>query len=154
MDHNVFVTSELPAQILSWFFKEAQLLRKFKENENVKINEVIEAMKVIDDTAGLKEKLSTHHRRDQHLKQNYSFIEPKKIVIGKIRKEVRFYYHLPVEKTLTRLLEDPILRNHIIQYPSFPTNNVSIEYFDKKIRIFETFDVKPHINTLNVANAT
>ena len=37
---------------------------------------------------------------------------------------------IPVEKTLERLLEDMSLRNHIIQYPTFTSDNVNIEQFD------------------------
>ena len=87
----------------------AQLQHHTTDENNLSIKNVIDTIDVVDHSAGLKDELLSHHKRDQYLKQQFHFIEPKKVIIGSIRNEICFYYSLSVFKTLGRLLKDKSL---------------------------------------------
>ena len=105
---------------------QTRLDEKFVEKDDLKIQDVTDTVKLLDNITGLGVGLSTHYRRDKILKRMFDFIKPERIDIGKIRKELRFYYILPIEKTLTRLLQDESLRRHIISDPIFNNPNVQL----------------------------
>ena len=64
--------------------------------------------------------------------------------IGYIGDECRFYYQLPVSKTLGRLIRDNTLREHIIGMPTFTKNNTVYESFSDG-SIIQTLDIKGNI---------
>lgn len=100
-----------------------ELKEQFPDNNTVKIQDVNETIKLLDHVTGLGNELTTHYRRDKMLKQKYDFIEPVRIPIGKIEEDERFYYNLPVSKTVARLLRDNSVRSQVIHQPVFGNPN-------------------------------
>ena len=48
-------------------------------------------IKLLDKNAGLKDKLSTHYKRNKYIKESFEFIDPVKIQIGKAKGVVSYY---------------------------------------------------------------
>ena len=100
----------------------AQLKLDFGNESNVKIEDVIERVEILDSMIGLKDKLSTHYKREKELERQFNFIEPQRMPIAD--SETHFYYYMPVLETLGRLLSDDSVRDHIIHQPTFDKPDV------------------------------
>ena len=107
----------------------AQLSRLYDGDGDGTMKEAIQKIKFTDSVIGLKTELSTHYRREQYFKQNYNFITPETIPIRKPGEVSSFYYYLPIELTLGRLLNDVSLRKYIINFPIFSTSKVNTYFF-------------------------
>ena len=82
---------------------------------------------MIDYGIGLKQNISTNYMREKYMKTHFQFLEPhRKIIKDKEAIVKSFFYYTPVQESLERLLKDNSLRKYIINYPTFPSNNVSI----------------------------
>ena len=92
---------------------------------------------------GLRSNLYTHFKREKILKTQFDFIEPQRIFIGKNKQENCFYYSLPIEKTLGRLLRDKSVRSHIIHQPIFDSH-------PKKRKVYKTFSDGNIIRNMNI----
>ena len=116
----------------------AQLTRMKSDKEIANIKEITESVNLIDQNIGLKDELTTHYRRQKHLRQTFDFVEEERIPIKdpeKIKKD-SFYYQLPIRKTLTRFLKDETLRRFIIQSPVFFKHKVSFLIKQGKVLYF------------------
>ena len=102
------------------------LIHQFGSGSLVKVEKVVEHIKMSNNVTGLKTELSTNWKRNQYFKKNYKFVEPERIIIGHVDGKPRFYYYLPVRSTLSRLLEDNSLRKFIIRQPVFFNKKVNI----------------------------
>ena len=106
-------------------FITSKLNQTYLEEENLKINHVTETIDLIDHVAGLKENLLTHFKREKILSSHFEFIQPKKVIIGRKKNELCFYYSLPVQRTLSRLMKDDSIREFLIHMPIFEKQSVS-----------------------------
>ena len=98
------------------------------------INKVIDTIRLADNVSGLKDELSTHHRRTNCMKVYFKFIEPLPVPIGhKGEEPSSVMYRMPVKKKLARMLDDNFLRDHIIQQPCFSNP-------DKRYKVFKSFE--------------
>ena len=94
-------------------------LKNHLHEEN--IAKVCDHIDLIDNIVGLKEKVSTHYKREKFFKRRFNFVEPIRVEIGTIRNKVSFCMRLPVAETLYRMLSDDSLRKFIINEPIFST---------------------------------
>ena len=99
----------------------SQLRANFGSDESVEISKVIDTIDLCDNVIGLKDILLTEYKRNRHLKNNYRFIEPLRTVIKReedieleidqeLPTEEHFFYRLPIQETLKRMLSDDSLR--------------------------------------------
>ena len=88
---------------------------------------VTENIDMIDNMVGLKDQLSTHFRRNKYFKNHYHFVKHRRIEIKDEDIEVKkFFYYIPVQDTLQRLILDPSFRKHMVHYtPTFTARDVS-----------------------------
>ena len=118
------------------------LKKSLIDENNLKIENVTDTIDFLDSVIGLKEQLSTHYKREKALKHKFSFIEPERVSIGKIRNQPSFYYYMPVAKTLARLLKDKTLRKHIINSPVFQSS--------KEKKVYRTFSDGELLRKMNI----
>ena len=83
------------------------------------IKQVTEKMRLIDNNIGLKSELSTPYKRDQYLKSRFNFIKEERIPLTKKGQKSSFYYYLPIDQSICRLLCDDSLRKYLIKEPIF-----------------------------------
>ena len=106
-------------------FVTSKLKHSFSEEDTLKLCEVTETIDLCNHFAGLGDKLTTNYKREKVLNCRFDFIQPQKVIIGRIKNEVCFYYSLPIVKTLSRLMNDNSIRDFLIHLPTFDKQSVS-----------------------------
>ena len=104
--------------------------RKFSLPIYIPTFTVTEAIEVVDNMVGLKDKISTHHMREKYLKSHFNFLEPQEVPIENNTGDNMepFFYYASVRETLQRLLNDPTLRRYLINNPMFTSTEVRFEF--------------------------
>lgn len=119
------------------------LLQRRISDEN--ISKVCQEIDMIDNIAGLNERLATHYKRMSYIKSHFDFVEPRPIPIGKIRDKVSFYWALSIFETLKRLLLDQSVRKYII-------NDCTFSSMESDKKIYDSFSTGKVIQTMKLTS--
>ena len=119
------------------------LLQRRISDEN--ISKVCQEIDMIDNIAGLNDRLATHYKRMSYIKSRFDFVEPRPIPIGKIRDKVSFYWALSIFETLKRLLLDKSVRKYII-------NDCTFSSMESDKKIYDSFSTGKVIQKMKLTS--
>ena len=134
MDFKHLMAQEVISEVVSFYqdihtrkveFINEQLKKVFCDKDSFTIKDVTDSIELIDSSAGLSDQLSTVYRRDKFLKTHFDFIKPQLNPLGNFRGVPCFYYSLPINRTLSRFLENDTMRRFMVHTPLFFNHNGS-----------------------------